>query len=75
MRRVLIASLPLCLLLAGKSARVTSYWAGEFPEALARDAVPNLLLIELTLTRLQRAHSHHEAPNWLAPQSPAELTG
>lgn len=69
--------LQLCLLLAGKTARVTSYWAGEFPEALARDAVPNLLLIELTLTRLhqvleplaepQTSSALHDVQRLLAP--------
>jgi hypothetical protein len=44
--------LRLCLTLSGKSARVMSYLLSGPAELWASDAVPNLLLIELTLAQL-----------------------
>lgn len=46
--------LQLCIQLVGKTARVTSYLGREFADVWGCDAVPNLLLIELALSRLRR---------------------
>jgi hypothetical protein len=46
--------LHLCTLLAGKSARVSSYIGSGDAGVWDFDAVPNLLLIELTLARLRQ---------------------